>query len=177
MAAPGRAALERTAPGSWNRIGLAVSKPWLIDSGSTGIWLVWLAITAVLSATIALVWRGADEQTPGVRLVGLAALAIVALSPRLYFYDGLVMAVPAAAWYLGRSDYTYRTVRRLQGLSILAIVAVTMVFFPIPAVGTAVGPIAGLWIILEVVDLSAGRRSRRTLSPPPEQADPLVLAS
>ena len=127
--------------------------------GSSAIWILWLVVAVALGAASAVVWRRADAETPIVRLVGMAALAIVALSPRLYFYDGLVVAVPAAAWYLGRSGYTYRWVRRLEGLCLLSITVVTAVFFPRPSVVTIFGPLAGIWLLLEAVDLSAGQRA------------------
>ena len=46
------------------------------------------------------------------RVVGLGALLCVAANPRLYFYDALVLVVPAARWYLDRTTYMSRAMRR-----------------------------------------------------------------
>jgi len=136
--------------------------------GSAATWLVWMVVAGALGLSMVHRWHRADAATSPVRLVGTAALAVVALSPRLYFYDGLVLAVPAAVWYLGRSSYRMRWVRRGEGLCLAGIGVSSMLFFPWPAVGTAVGPLAGIWLALEVIDLRTGR-ARETV-PVVEQA-------
>jgi hypothetical protein len=102
--------------------------------------------------------RRAGRHVPALRLFGSAALAVVAVSPRLYFYDALVLAVPAAAWYLCRDGYASRWVRRLQGGCLAGVTTAGVLFFPWPVAVTAVGPLAAAWAVLEAVDLRAGTR-------------------
>lgn len=144
-------------------------------SGSVAIWLLWFVVAAALGALVAWTWWRAGADTPPLRLVGLAALAIVALSPRLYFYDALVLAVPAASWYLGRDGYRRRWTRRVQGGCLAAIVVITFVFFPVPSVGTVVGPLAALWLLGEALDILAAPAARRAA--PLSSDDDLILAS
>lgn len=128
--------------------------------GSTVTWVLW-CVPGIALATLTLqAWRRADDATPALRLIGMAALAMVALSPRLYFYDGLIVAVPAASWYLRRDGYTLPSIRRLEGLCLFGIGVVTALFFPWPAVSTAFGPLAGAWLAFEAVDVIAGVRAR-----------------
>jgi hypothetical protein len=143
-------------------------------AGAPAITTLWLAIVAVAAILVAHTWRRAGAEVSAVRLSGLAALCMVALSPRLYFYDALVLAVPAAAWYLGPGCTTRRWIRRLEGLIIAAIVGVTFLFFPLPSVVTVVGPLAGLWLLLEVFDLRSGLRRHPRAVPTPSE---LTLAS
>lgn len=128
--------------------------------GSTLTWVSWGVLGVALAALTLQAWRRADDATPALRLFGMAALAMVALSPRLYFYDGLIVAVPAASWYLRRDGCALRLVRRLEGLCLLGIGVVTALFFPWPAISTAFGPLAGAWLALEAVDVLAGVRAR-----------------
>ena len=133
--------------------------------GSAVTWVLWCVLGVALAAVTLHAWRRADDATPALRLVGMAALAMVALSPRLYFYDGLIVAAPAASWYLRRDGYTLRPVRRLEGLCLLGIGVVTALFFPWPAVSTAFGPLAGTWLALEAADVLAGVRARSRSGP------------
>ena len=84
--------------------------------GTVVVWSLWLTVAAVLGLSVAWVWWRADAGVPYLRLFGTAGLAMVALSPRLYFYDGLVAGVAAASWYLQREHYRSAWVRRAEGL-------------------------------------------------------------
>lgn len=149
--------------------------------GSPGTWLVWAAVAAVLAALVVRTWHLADGETPSLRLVGLAALGLVALSPRLYFYDALVVGLPAAAWYLQRETYRSRWNRRLQGCCLAATVVATFVFFPAPGFATVVGPLTGAWLALEAIDLTAAAKARRSTTDdaagPAGEDAPFALAS
>jgi hypothetical protein len=140
--------------------------------GSSAIWLVWFVLAGTGALLVAWTWWRAGPEISALRLTGLAALAMVALSPRLYFYDALVLAVPAAVWYLDRDRFECRWIRRLEGACIAAIVVATFVFFPHPAVVTAVGPLALAWMALEVLDVRAAARPAALPTP-----DQLTLAS
>ncbi len=133
--------------------------------GRTTTSVLWFVLSASIGVLTLWAWRRADSGTPALRLVGMAALAMVALSPRLYFYDGLIVAVPGATWYLRRDGYTLQWVRRVEGLCLFGIGVVTALFFPWPAACTMFGPLAGLWLVLEVVDVDAGVRSRTSPMP------------
>ena len=146
--------------------------------GTVVVWSVWLLVAAGLGLLTAWAWYRADAEVPLLRLMGIAGLAMVALSPRLYFYDGLVAAVAAAAWYLEPGRYRLRLIRRAEGVCLAGIGTVTFLFFPWPAVGTAFGPFAALWLALECVDVLAGVRHRAattSLYAPPAPAGPEPL--
>jgi hypothetical protein len=137
--------------------------------GSVLVWVVWLAVVAAVGALVVWAWRVAGPETSELRLVGMAALSIVSLSPRLYFYDGLVVVVAAAHWYLCRSRYHSRLIRRTEGACMALIVVVTFLFFPWPGVATLFGPLAALWLALEAADiLLAERAASRVSIPRPE---------
>lgn len=140
------------------------------------VWLAWLVVVVVIGALVLWAWRAAGPETSNLRLVGMAALAIVALSPRLYFYDGMIAILPAAHWYLARRAYASRAVRRLEGGCIAGVVVVTFLFFSHPAAMTVFGPLAGLWLVLESIDVLLAPRRAAAAVPGDPDAE-LVLAS
>jgi hypothetical protein len=128
---------------------------------STGplVWLAWMAISSVLALAALGAWRVSRAHPSMLRVVGMGALLCVAANPRLYFYDALVVVVPAAGWYLDRSTYTARPLRRLGGLCLAAVTAGSVVFFSTPAVGTLIGPACALWLLCEAADVRRWARS------------------
>jgi hypothetical protein len=134
--------------------------------GTVVVWSLWSVVVGGLGLLVVWVWYRADDEVPLLRLLGIAGLAMVALSPRLYFYDGLVAAVAAAVWYLEPGRYRLRWARRVEGLCLAGIGTVTFLFFPWPAVGTTFGPLAAVWLALECVDVLVGVRHRSALGPP-----------
>ena len=155
-------------------------------SASTWVWLLWGCLVTPLVALACVVWyRHRDPGPAGtlrrgiLRQVGLLALVMVAVNPRLYFYDGLVVAVAAAGWYLDRDSYVSRAWRRVGGVCLLATVVVSAVFFYRPGIGTAFGGFAAEWAIADSADLLLALRAARPAVPQDQPGEPsdLVLAS
>jgi hypothetical protein len=145
-------------------------------SGGRASPTVGIAVALVAAVTFGWafrVWRRLDGAPP-LRLVGSAVLLAVALTPRLYFYDALVLALPAAAWYLGAGRYGTRAARRVAGTCLAGVVLATLLFFTMPVVGTVVGPLSLLWAVVELRDLSGARARSRT--PAAAADEDLVLA-
>jgi hypothetical protein len=138
---------------------------------TTGVllWLAWMTISVLLAATAMRAWRHCRTHPSMLRVVGLGALLCVAANPRLYFYDALVLVVPAAGWYLDRSTYRSSAPRRIGGLCIATILVSAGVFFGLPAVGTLIGPAALLWLLCEAADV---RRWARVPARSVEAAEP-----
>jgi hypothetical protein len=117
------------------------------------IWLAWMAVSALLVGAALWAWRVSTGHPSALRVLGLGALLCVAANPRLYFYDALVLVLPAAGWYLDRSSYSSRYRRRVGGLCILAIVIASLLFYGTPWIGTLIGPASALWLLAEARDL------------------------
>ncbi len=150
-------------------------------AGSTMVWAVWLVVVVPMLVLAAMACRrvmGQDRYR--LRLVGLLALVMVAANPRLYFYDALVLALPAAAWYLDRDSYDRSSGRRMGGLCLAGIVVSSFVFFPIPAAVTAIGLFATLWSVVESVDLlrvASGSASASPAGPRRSLATPVPIGT
>ena len=155
-------------------------------SASRWVWLLWGCLVTPLVVLACVVWYRHRHPGPAgalrrgmLRQVGLLALVMVAVNPRLYFYDGLVVAVAAAGWYLDRDSYVSRAWRRVGGVCLLATVVVSAVFFYRPGIGTAFGGFAAVWALAESADLLLALRAARPAVPEDQLGEPadLVLAS
>lgn len=131
---------------------------------TTVSWVVWGAVTVGLGAVCWRLWRRPGRM-PLLRLVGTACLLAVAANPRLYFYDALLLLVPAAGWYLEAGSYASAARRRSIGVALAAMVAATIGFFWFPAAGTAVGPCCVLWLLVESSDAAAERAGKQVAAP------------
>ncbi|MFN0027238.1 MAG: glycosyltransferase family 87 protein [Acidimicrobiales bacterium] len=144
------------------------------QSGSTAIWALWLVLVLPLLILFGITcYRVGSHQRYRLRLVGVTALVMVAANPRLYFYDALVLAVPAAAWYLDRASYARPRWRRCGGAALAGVVVVSGVFFWFPAVATSIGGLTALWAIVECLDLLRGAASV-SLEPTYQRADDVL---
>lgn len=133
----------------------------LLGTGSwstTVSWLAWAAVTAGLAFACWRVWRR-PASLPLLRVVGTVCLLAVAANPRLYFYDALLLLVPAAGWYATADTYRSAGRHRLIGVALVAMVAGTIGFFWFPAAGTVVGPCCALWLLVECADAAAAARA------------------
>jgi len=118
------------------------------------------AVLPLALGSLAAWWRGGAGQLP--RLLGIAVLLVVAASPYLFFYDGLLLALPGLVWWLQRDRYASRRLHRACGLLLGAIYAWEYVNMALA--GAGLPPLVGLlvsgWLALELLDLRAGRRAR-----------------
>ena len=64
--------------------------------------MLWVFAVAVLVVTAVLAWR-----TPGspLRHLGIGVLLAVSANPYAFFYDALVLAVPATVWWAERDRW------------------------------------------------------------------------
>ena len=77
--------------------------------------LTWALSVAPLLLGLVLVWRGPLTAAKLTRLSGVFVLFLLAANPYLYFYDGLLLVIPAAVWYLRGNEYGSRQRHRLCG--------------------------------------------------------------
>jgi hypothetical protein len=124
--------------------------------------LLWLAASLVVVATVAGLWRRGPALAGAVplRWWGTIVLLAVALNVRLYFYDALILVVPAAGWYLERGSYSSR--RRWWACG-LAVAGCSLTLYPVMVdrpTGVAVGGFATVWLLIETVDLARTRARR-----------------
>jgi len=121
----------------------------LRGSTSRGVALVlWGLAAAVLSIRIYAVRR---VRLPTLRLVGWLALGTLALSPFAYFYDALLLAIPAAALWFCPQSYSPRSRATLGAVAALTFVAQHIEFFVLQSGTPIVGLLAAVWFGLELI--------------------------
>ena len=78
--------------------------------GDNHVWakIVWAVLIIPLGVALLKCWwrPGCLQNLP--RLLSLTVLFSVVANPYLFFYDGLLLAIPAATWYLHQSTYGSR---------------------------------------------------------------------
>lgn len=127
-----------------------------------GTWLpapmlqvLWVLAVAAL---LVLTWRAArHEPAHGWRgrWLGLLTLVDVACNPYLYFYDALLLAIPAVAWWMGRDTYGSRLRARACGGLLAFIVGWQMVGLLLwPGLPPLVGAAVAAWTAIEAWDLA-----------------------
>jgi hypothetical protein len=136
----------------------------LLHHGTTGTaaTVLWLTASLLLLAVVASLWRRGPAMTAAVplRWWGTIVLLAVALNVRLYFYDALILVVPAAGWYLERASYSSRRRWWASGMAVAgSFVALYPVMVDRPT-GVAVGGFATLWLLTEAVDLRRAKAGR-----------------
>jgi hypothetical protein len=127
---------------------------------------LWIGAGALLSAAALRGWWRAPAS---LRAFGWGVLLTAAISPYLFLYDGLLLALPFLAFALEREGYRSPRLRRALGAcwAALQIELFLLLFWPGPP------PRTGLWIaailLLELADAaplpSRPNRSGVTLSP------------
>ena len=119
-------------------------------------WLGWMITAAVATALVVRSWWTRRPEQVARRL-GQAVLFAVAVTPYLYFYDGLLLALPALVWSFDRGSYARESSWRACGLCLLAIFTWQHVamFAHYTGCPPLVGPLCLLWLAIDVRDLSA----------------------
>lgn len=164
------AATLEDAPGTWWRqwtlYSFVRSSMAEVGLGETAARGVSLAMTLPLAGAVA--WLGAralrrDAAGPSgvglrMRAAALLALATVALNAYLFYYDALLLVVPAVVAFLARDTYAERA-----RVAIAALVLVSWVLQLVtPLFGQGGVPLPGLaatmWLVVEGVDLARALR-------------------
>ncbi|MCB9593550.1 MAG: DUF2029 domain-containing protein [Sandaracinaceae bacterium] len=92
--------------------------------------------------------RGAD--VPPIRAAGWLALGTLTLSPFAYFYDALLLILPAAALWLRRDTYPRNARRALAVLALATFAAQHLGFFALQAGPPWAGLLVTGWLLVEV---------------------------
>lgn len=119
--------------------------------------MAWAVTVAVLGIGVLRRWWRAS--TPDPTCWGLAVLFVVAANPRLYFYDAIVLVLPALLWWLRDQSPGAPPRRGLVGALLGAIWVAGCVLGPATALLPAVGPLAALWLLAELGGLRSARVS------------------
>lgn len=122
-------------------------------------WAAWALVALPLGLLV--LRRVRQGALTPLRAGGLLALAAIALGPYAYFYDALLLAIPAAALWLERERYSRRVHALLSLVAGLTFAWQHLGFFAFqrgPALG---GLLATLWLALEL----AAHRGPRGVTP------------
>lgn len=159
--------LAAGSPVLWKQRTLLASLSWIggRPAGAAGVLGIWLVLVLPLSLGVLRVWwRASRDQLP--RLIGIAVLFLVAASPYLFFYDGLLLAVPGIVWWLQRERYASRGRHRVCGALLGTIYA--WEYVNLAVLGAGLPPIVGLlvacWLLVEVRDFLQGQRAPPALA-------------
>jgi hypothetical protein len=127
---------------------------------------LWAATALPLYALAAALWyRKRRDRERLARLFGVMTLAIICCNPYSTPYDGLMLVLPAIAWYLFRDTYQSGACRLVSGISILFLYVYTYVGVWWVQRGWALlGPAIAVWMVSEAWDLWAGRTEPALLS-------------
>jgi len=119
-----------------------------------GVWgVVWLGF-------LGLFFRVRDVTMPMLRVAGWLALGTIALSPFAYFYDALLLVIPAAALWLNRETYPPRYLPGLAALVALTFATQHVGFFVIQAGPLPTGLLATAWLLLEMLAIRGSAHHR-----------------
>jgi hypothetical protein len=137
---------------------------------------LWVVSVLPLVAGVLLIWRGPVSRARLSRLFGALVLFVVGCNPYVYFYDGLLLAIPALIWHVERGRYHSRQCHRLVGSCILAVFAWQhLSLFALKGCWAWVGPLVWLWLLAELYDLTAAARAVRSVELP--AVGPLAMES
>ena len=128
----------------------------------TAALLIW-GLACVVSAW--LFYRVRHSRMPMLRVAGWLALGTIALSPFAYFYDALILTLPAAALWLRWDTYPARFRPILVGLSVGTFVLQHIGFFVLQQGTPLTGLLVLAWLVVEFTAISkerleAGRPAR-----------------
>ncbi len=112
---------------------------------------------AVVLGFAGLVFRARGADVPLLRAAGWLALGTVTLSPFAYFYDALLLAIPAAALWLGRDGYSARARVALAILATATFAAQHLGFFALQAGPPWAGLLVTAWLAIELLSSSIPR--------------------
>jgi hypothetical protein len=113
---------------------------------ATIAWIVWAAIALVLGVLVLVRVRRRNDLRAGALLV----LATIALAPYAYFYDALLLVVPAAALWLEPTTYARRTHRIASSIAALTFAWQHIGFFVLQRGPSIAGLLVTLWLVAEL---------------------------
>jgi len=139
-----------------------------VDVRARWVQFLWAASVAPIVVGVLVVWarRVRAECVP--RLLGVTVLFLVAGNPYCYFYDGLLLMIPGIIWYVERGRYAHAGCHRICGFCLLGIFIwqhLSLFVLKGSAPWALVGPLAWVWCMVEVVDLTVGARRRSADAP------------
>jgi hypothetical protein len=120
---------------------------------------LWVASVVLLVAATMRVWwlRWQDAAPPVARLVAIAVLLMIAANPYAYYYDSLLLLVPAVTVYLDDGSYRVRWSRIVALVCAAAILVLGYVAVLVVKGGVAwTGALASVWLLAEAYDLRRG---------------------
>jgi hypothetical protein len=145
----------------WDQITLRAFLEGTVGKG-TFTYVIWAIAAAALVVTAVVAWRAPG---PPLRHLGIGVLLVVSANPFVFFYDALVLAIPATAWWVERDRWA-----RTPWLIVGALIALAWCWeqwlYPWGMIGinagfdvrppvSLVGPVAAVWLVL------ATREARR----------------
>jgi len=109
-----------------------------------------------LGAPVLWLWRTRAVPRDLPRLVSIAVLFLVACNLYLFFYDGLLLLIPAVVWYTSPESYARASARRWCGGCIAAAYAWQHAssFVLQRQAPPLLGPIVAVWLAIEIFDLA-----------------------
>ncbi len=123
---------------------------------------LWAVLCAGLVMCLAAVFRQRVVRRDLPRLLAVTVLIMVACNPYTYFYDALLLLMPAGVWYLDRARYAGGRTHGLVGCCILATFVLQHVgLFVWPGMPALAGLTASVWLAGELVDRWRAIRSCR----------------
>lgn len=98
-----------------------------------------------------LFWRVRGVEVPSLRVAGWLALGTLTLSPFAYFYDALLLAIPAASLWLGRDGYPKGARAALAILAVATFAAQHLGFFALQEGPPWCGLLVSGWLLVEML--------------------------
>jgi hypothetical protein len=142
----------------WKQITLLAF--WRSVFGEKSPWMVAVATTlsaAPCVAFVALAWiRFARKAVAIPRLLSLTVLMLLSCNAYAFHYDGLLLTIPGAVWYLRDHEYANKTHHVAVGVLIFFAFAAQHASSLLREDGLALtGPVLAAWLIIDGRDLFA----------------------
>ncbi|MCA9610006.1 MAG: DUF2029 domain-containing protein [Myxococcales bacterium] len=103
----------------------------------------------------ALFFRARGAEVRPLRVAGWLALGTLTLSPFAYFYDALLLTIPAASLWLGRDGYPRRARTALAILAVATFAAQHLGFFALQSGPPWCGLLVTGWLFVEMLAIPA----------------------